>query len=453
LAHGKRSISSLAAVLLGYKRGHAVADIWWDVYNWARQQDGLERYVQQSVAGLFHHNQVEGLPKNMANRLYSKNNKLRGSVTRFESFQACPFKHFAQYGLSLKERAVFRLQAPDWGQFLHAALKDFGDRMKAEERDWGSVSPQQCKEIVNEVVDKLAPKLQNEILLSSEQHKHLVGRLKQTVVRSVRRLIEFDQVSQFKPMAMEKSFGRGLDALPPLVYMLPDEIGLEIVGQIDRLDTAEHNGKKYILVIDYKSGGAWLKLVDVCYGLRLQLLTYLLVARNAYQECLPAGVLYYFLKNPSISDVIRLDTAEVIKKSNDLLKMPGWVLAEPEVIRLLDSAIEGHSEFLKIALKKDESFYSASLPYVKTSEEFALLLSHVEKKLVETASKIMAGEIGIQPYALDKRTPCAFCQYAAFCQFDSLLPENEYRRLAKSEDADIIEKIAERGEDDNHGLV
>ena len=452
VVHAKRSISALVLVLRGYKRGQIVAEIWWDVYNWARQQAGLERYMEQAVAGLFHHNQVEKLPASLANRLYTKNNKLRGSVTRFESFQDCPFKHFAQYGLSLKERAVFRLQAPDWGQFLHAALKDFGDRMQAEDRDWGSVSPQECNDIVNEVVEQLAPKLQNEILLSSEQHKHLVGRLKRTVARSVRRLVEFDQVSKFKPMALEKSFGRGQDALPPLVYMLPDDIGLEIVGQIDRLDTAEHEGKKYMLVIDYKSGGAWLKLVDVYYGLRLQLLTYLLVARNAYQDCLPAGVLYYFLKNPSISDIVRIDENEIAKKINDLLKMPGWVLAEPEVVRLLDSAIEGYSEFLKIALKKDETFYSTSLPYVKTPEEFSLLLGHVEKKLVETARSIMAGEIDISPYALDKRTPCGFCQYSGVCQFDSLLPENEYRRLGKPEDAVIFDKMAQQ-EDKKHELV
>lgn len=452
LAHAKSSISALVSVLRGYKRGQTVSEVWWDVYNWVRQQDRLERYMEQAVAGLFHYNQVERLPVHLASRLYPKNNKLRGSVTRFESFQACPFKHFAQYGLSLKERAVFRLQAPDWGQFLHAALKDFGDRMQAEGRDWGSVSPQECNDIVTEVVEKLAPKLQNEILLSSEQHKHLVGRLKRTVARSVRRLIEFDRVSEFKPMALEKSFGRGNDALPPLVYMLSDDIGLEIVGQIDRLDTAEHEGKKYMLVIDYKSGGAWLKLVDVYYGLRLQLLTYLLVARSAYEDYLPAGVLYYFLKNPSISELVRIDTNEITKKINDLLKMPGWVLAEPEVVRLLDSAIEGYSEFLKIALKKDETFYSTSLPYVKTSEEFSLLLSHVEKKLVETARKIMAGEISISPYALEKRTPCEFCQYSAVCQFDSLLPENEYRRLARPEDSIIIEKIAQQ-EEEKHELV
>jgi ATP-dependent helicase/nuclease subunit B len=324
---------------------------------------------------------------------------------------------------------------------LHAALKGFGDSLQEAGRDWGSMSEGEYKEIVNQVVEELAPKLQNEILLSSEQHKHLVGRLKRTVTRAVRRLVEFDRVSTFKPMAMEKSFGRGDDALPPLVYMLPDDISLEIVGQIDRLDVADLEGKKYMLIIDYKSGGAWLKLVDVYYGLRLQLLTYLLVASKAYEDCLPAGVLYYFLKNPNLSDKIKLDADEICKKINGLLKMPGWVLADSQVIRLLDQSIDGYSEFLKVALKKDDTFYSNCLSYVKEPEEFQLLLRHVEKKLVDTAREIMAGNIAISPYALDKRTPCGFCQYSSVCQFDSLLPENQYRRLAKPDESSIMGKI------------
>lgn len=453
IAHGKRSISALAAVLRSYKGGEPIAGIWWDVYNWARRQQGLEQYVERSVAGLFHHNQVEFLPGSVTRRLYPKQHVLRGSVTRFESFQACPFKHFAQYGLSLKERAVFRLQAPDWGQFLHAALKGFGDQLQEAGRSWGSMDEGEYKELVHQVVEELAPKLQNEILLSSEQHKHLVGRLKRTVTRAIRRLVEFDRVSVFKPMAMEKSFGRGNDSLPPLIYMLPDDISLEIVGQIDRLDVAELDGKKYMLIIDYKSGGAWLKLVDVYYGLRLQLLTYLLVASKAYKDCLPAGVLYYFLKNPNVSDKIKLDADEICKKINGLLKMPGWVLANSQVIRLLDQTIDGYSEFLKVALKKDDTFYSNCLSYVKEPEEFQLLLCHVEKKLVDTAREIMEGNIAISPYALDKRTPCGFCQYSAVCQFDNLLPENQYRRLAKPDENSIMGEMRQGLEVETDELV
>lgn len=441
ISHPRKSISALAHVLRDYKKGEPAAPLWWDVYNWALAQEGWQAYLKQAVAGLFHWNQAGGLPKEVAKRLYVRNERIRGSVTRFESFRACPFKHFAQYGLSLKERAVFKLEAPDLGQFFHAVLKGFGERLKEEGRSWGSVEPEECTRIIGELVEALAPRLQNEILLSSEQHRHLSGRLKERVAKAVRRLTEFDRISQFKPYAFEQSFGRGKSDLPPLVYMLPDQVALEVAGQIDRLDMAEAEGKKYMLVIDYKSGGAWIKVVDVYHGLKLQLLTYLLAASRALPDCVPAGVLYYFLKNPVHSAEGPMEPADIEKEINKLLKMPGWVLADSQVVRLVDGAIDGYSEFLKIALKKDGEFYSTCLSYVKSAEEFSLLLAHVEKVLVETAQSILSGDIAIEPYSLEKRTPCAFCSYSSVCQFDRQLEENAHRMLSTEEEPVLLEKM------------
>nr|WP_092074832.1 helicase-exonuclease AddAB subunit AddB [Dendrosporobacter quercicolus]NSL48967.1 helicase-exonuclease AddAB subunit AddB [Dendrosporobacter quercicolus DSM 1736]SDN16068.1 DNA helicase/exodeoxyribonuclease V, subunit B [Dendrosporobacter quercicolus] len=452
LSHPRRALAGLAVALRQYKHGQEISPVWWDVYNWALQQGPYRRQLSQAVAGLFHANTAGSLPVELARRLYAGNKRLRGSVTRFESFRACPFKHFAQYGLSLKERAVFRLQAPDLGQFLHAALKAFGDRMQRAGRAWGSFADPEYSEHCAQIVNELAPKLQNEILLSSGQHKHLLGRLQRTIERSVRRLAEFDRVSSFKPLAFEQNFGRGEHALPPLVYPLADGYRLELAGQIDRIDQAEYNGRRYILIIDYKSGGAWLKLVDVYYGLKLQLLTYLLVVQKAagdlsgLAECLPAGVLYYFVKNPSVASTVKLSAEQIERAINQQLKMPGWVLADQEVVRLLDTAMDSKSDFLKIALKKDNSFYSSCLAYVKSSEEFSLLLEHIEAVLAETGRQILSGEIAIDPCALKSYQACSYCRYLPVCQFDRLLPENDFRKLADMAD-DIVIQALTRKED------
>lgn len=453
LVHPRRSISALAAGLRLYKNGQVISQAWWDVYNWARQQPGLTSYLLQCLAGLFHNNTVDNLPDKLAGRLYTPGARLKGSVTRFESFRACPFKHFARYGLNLKERPVFRLQAPDLGQFLHAALKKFGERMQTERREWGSIAVEELGEICGEIAAELAPRLQNEILLSSAQYQHVSRRLENTIVRAVTRLAEFDQVSKFKPLAMEKAFGWGADALPPLTYKLTDGITLELGGQIDRLDVAEHNGRKYLLVIDYKSGGAWLKLPEVYHGLKLQLLTYLLVAQNlakglvGQSDCQAAGVLYYFIKNPSLSAEIPLSPEQIAKKLNSMLKMPGWTLAEPDISRLLDSSITGRSEFLKIALSKDDTFWRNCQAYIKTADEFRLLLDYVGQMLITTGCDIVAGDIAIRPYMLEQQTPCGYCPYSPVCQFDRLLPENDYRRLAKADDVTIMAELTGKGED------
>lgn len=453
LTHPRRSLSLLAASLRRYKDGESISTAWWDLYNWLLQQPDYRLATERALAGLFHDNRSYTIAPAMAQSLYSRGGRLRGSVTRFESFRSCPFKHFAQYGLKLQERPVFRLAAPDMGQFLHAALKAFGDGLAQEQRPWGSVQPNECNERCRQIVEQLAPRLQNEILLSSEQNQHVLQRLTATIQQTVWRLIEFDRVSSFKPVALEKSFGRGqADSLPSLVYPLASGLCLELIGQIDRLDYVKHQETGYLLVIDYKSGGAWLTLTEVYHGLKLQLLTYLLVAARECAgltgdtTCEPAGVLYYFLRSPAAVGDGPLSEGEIIKKLNGQLKMPGWIVADPDIVKLLDASIAGYSEFLKVALKKDGSFYSTAAPYIRTAEEFTALLAHVEHVLTDTAEQIMAGHTEIAPYWLAKKTPCSYCPYGAVCQFDQLLPENTYSRLALQSDEDVWQKLkAEEG--------
>lgn len=445
LARADRALAALACALRLYKQTGRISPAWWEVYNWALAKTGLRPQLAAALGGLFHYNQIERLPPSLPGRLYLKNDVLQGSVTRFEAFRACPFKHFAQYGLGLKERAVYQLKAPDLGQFLHAVIKAFGDKLAETRQAWGDVTPSQISELCTGIVAALAPKLQNEILLSSKQHAHLVTRLTRRAVRSISRLVAWARVSKFKPLALEQSFGRGPGALPPLTFPLPAGT-LEVAGQIDRLDEGVLEGQPYALVIDYKSGGAWLSLAEVYYGLKLQLLTYLLVAvsrRPGANACLPAGVLYYFLKNPVVSGATLKSTEQIEKEINGKLKMPGWLLADVNLAGLLDESLNGWSEFFKIAVGKN-GFYESCLDKLKTGEEFTLLLAHVEQELVAVAAAILAGETAIRPYRLAKTTPCGYCAFRPVCQFDRNLPENDYLLLPQLDDQTIMNELRQR---------
>lgn len=441
----ERALAILVRALRLYKTTGQISPVWWDVYNWARQQERWRGQLMTTLAGLFHYNQPGQLSAGLPQRLYVQNGVMRGSVTRFEAFRACPFKHFAQYGLGLKERAAYQLQAPDLGQFLHAVLKQFGESLSERGLNWGEVTPAEIGELCTRIVKELAPRLQNEILLSSKQHEHLVTRLTRRAVRAASRLAAWAEVSLFKPVALEQAFGQGQGSLPALTLSLPEST-LEIAGQIDRLDIGEYEGQRYVLVIDYKSGGAWLSLPEVYYGLKLQLLTYLLVAVSAQADkstCLPAGVLYYFLKNPVISGATLQTPAEIEKSINARLKMPGWLLADPNIAGMLDRSLNGWSEYFRIALGKN-GFYESCLDKLKTREEFTLLLGHVEQELVAVATAILGGETVIRPYRLDKATPCGYCIFRPVCQFDHNLPENEYLALAKMDDKTIMNTLRQR---------
>ncbi|WP_110954893.1 helicase-exonuclease AddAB subunit AddB [Anaerosinus massiliensis] len=442
IAQPRQALSQLLQAFRQYRQKRQISPIWQDVYNWAVAHEQIHPLLKTILSGLFHQGNVKPLPAELAGKLYTTNKRLRGSVTRFEQFRACPFQHFAQYGLMLKERAEFRFAAPDLGQLLHAALKNFGDRMQAENRSWGSVADEEYKAICGEIVDHLAPKLQNEILLSSNQHKHLLGRIKRTVEKSIKRLIEFDRVSAFSPIGLEKSFGRGKDALPPLSYALEDGYRLEITGQIDRVDSICHEGKRYFLVIDYKSGQAYINLIDVYYGLKLQLLTYLLVVQNSAKEilgekALPAGVLYYFLKNPNLTAAAKMSEAKVMTEINKKLKMPGWILADEEMVKKIDSSFH----FIKVSLTSKGTINATTKNSVKTEEEFFALLHHMDEVLVDTGKQILAGDVAVSPYQLETKQACSYCKYHSFCQFDRLLPAYTYRNLLKIDHETIMQTL------------
>lgn len=442
-ARARQSISHLPGALREAKLSGHLPKQWRDVYNWALGDAAMRPVLQKSLAGLFDDGKVAPLPKLLAGRLYAKNKRLQGSVTRFEQFRACPFRHFAQYGLKLAERPEYRFAAPDLGQFLHAAVKRFGDRLIEKNRDWGSVEEEEYKQACREIIEELAPKLQNEILLSTSQHQHLLKRIRQTVERSVRRLIAFAKVSACRPVELEASFGRGR-LLPPLTYALGEGYTLEVTGQVDRIDAFDYDGEKYFLVVDYKSGDAYLNLIDVYYGLKMQLLTYLLVVWDASQrlfgqKAIPAGVLYCFLKNPLLNEKHKISEAEALAKADALLKMPGWIMADVDVIRQIDASFK----FIKVAVTTKGEIHGANKNSVKTPEEFAALLRHMGYLLEDTGARILSGDIAASPYEINGRQACAYCRYRALCRFDPAQPGGR-RKLAKLEDEEIMKEMMKR---------
>src|SRR5699024_11356119 len=88
-------------------------------------------------------------------------------------------------------------------------------------------------------------------------------------------LSEHARLSGFTILGIELGFGFDNEGLDPLIVELPNGYELALRGRIDRVDQAIHNESLYLRIIDYKSSSRGLNLVDVYYGLALQMLTYL----------------------------------------------------------------------------------------------------------------------------------------------------------------------------------
>ena len=136
-------------------------------------------------------------------------------------------------------------------------MHQFGEILVKRQISWQDVTYEQCQQICKQIIKAIAPKLQNEILLSSNRYRHLLQRIEQLSIDSLMRLVEFAKHSEFSPKALEQDFGAN-SSMPPLLFTDEDNHKIEIIGQIDRIDFNDN----YYLVIDYKSGNAFINLLQ-----------------------------------------------------------------------------------------------------------------------------------------------------------------------------------------------
>ncbi|HDR4449776.1 TPA: helicase-exonuclease AddAB subunit AddB [Bacillus cereus] len=423
-------------------------DFWWDVYNFYVTSDEWKQKSSRVLSSLFYRNRAKKLSTAVSRDLYG--DIIKGSVSRMELFNRCAYAHFAQHGLSLRERDIFKLDAPDIGELFHAALKKIADKLLRENRTWADLSIKECEHLSVLVIEEIAPLLQRQILLSSNRHFYLKQKLQQIIFRTSIILREHAKSSGFVPVDLEVPFGMGgTGSLPPMEFSLPNGVKMEVVGRIDRVDKAEDENGTFLRIIDYKSSSKALDLTEVYYGLALQMLTYLDVVTSNAQTWMkkghaasPAGVLYFHIHNPIVEMKGDATEAEIEKEILKKFKMKGLVLGDADVVRLMDNKLStGSSDIISAGLKKDGSFSARSS--IASEQEFNVLQKYVHHTFENIGKDITEGVIDIAPYKMGNKAACTFCNFKSVCQFDESLEDNQFRSLKDMKDSEAMEKIRE----------
>lgn len=443
LVNWNQALTHVTYQLQSYKRLEPIEDLWWDTYNLLMESD-IRDQAKRILSSLFYENKATSLSEQTVTELYGT--ELIGSISRMEMFNRCPFSHYLSHGLHLQERQLYRLDAPDIGEMFHSALKYIGDLVIKGNLSWGKLTKKQIQSFVTEAIQYLAPKLQNEILLSTNRYQYLKRKLERVILRATEVIEEHAKSSAFVPYRMELAFGPKGD-LPPVQFELKNGMKMQLVGRIDRVDKAETEKGVFLRVIDYKSSSRDLNLSEVYYGLSLQMLTYLDILIR-YSEKLvgksanPAGVLYFHIHNPMIKSkkILTLDEIEELIFKD--FKMKGLILCDPDVVQMMDQTLEtGDSKIISAGLKKDGTLKATSK--VATEEDFTHLRQYVGKVFEKTGNEIASGNVEISPYKMNDKTPCAFCPFKSVCQFDSTLKENNYRVLPSLKQQEALEQVKE----------
>lgn len=410
------------------------------VYAWYYQNPDWKEKIALMLAGLFHENQEKNLSNEALTNLYKTNEKF--SISRLETYEHCPYKHFVRYALRPELKREYKLEMPDIGSIFHDSLEAFPQELAKEGLDWREISLDQAEEIAQESIDKIGREFYKGLLMSSQRNKYLLEKIKRISKRTARTLTRQLQLGDFKAWKFEL----------PFRIVLSEEDKIDIEGRIDRLDIWQNNRlENYIRVIDYKSGSKSFSLADIYNLLQVQLVIYLMATLDISEEELSgqierAGAFYFKIDDP----LIESDYEDLIEESiNKELRMDGFLLADLDLAKAMDSSLEEGkaSEVIPAKLKNDGNFDAFSQVYSK--EDLELIFTYVKKGVLASIDEIKAGKIKIEPIKNKNFIACQHCDYQALCQFNLYFPDNKYRQLANPGKKEILELMKAQVENDD----
>ncbi|MCC5891941.1 helicase-exonuclease AddAB subunit AddB [Exiguobacterium sp.] len=423
-------------------RHYPIQDTWFAVYNeLLRHPEGRER-IRLLTSALFYQNVPDPLSKDVAKSLYT--NSIRASVSRLETFQACPFRHFASYGLRLKERRLYRLEAPDIGNLYHRTIEHMSQTVKMDGKEWRDVNRDECAALAESAVELVTPEIQHAILMSSNRYGYLKKKLTDVVSKTAEVLIEQSKRDGFDPIAFELAFGSG--NFPPVSFTLSNGATCELVGRIDRVDTAQVHDQLYVRIVDYKSSKRDIDFAEIYYGLAMQMLIYLKVLieqADAWtkENVAPAAALYFHVHRPLVTPAET--DAETERKVLESYQMQGLLVDDPEVLGVMDRTAKGDTKksiVIPVKYKKDGTIDSNTAKKVVTPPQLEQLMDHAIDVAETSAEAMYDGAIGVEPYEYKERRPCQTCPYQSVCHFDEALA-NAPRQLKKLEKDDVLSRL------------
>ena len=396
--------------------GDILTDEWKTVLNYYHALE--KEKFQQILDAREYTNDAEKISKKNIEKLYGK--KLKGSVSKLEQYRTCPFAFHLKYGLKLKEKEEFKIQSLDTGTFMHEVIDTFFSELENQGSSVKDLEDDKLKEIVNKIIDDLLQTSKYYIFSSTSKFKTLTRRLRRVTLESIQYIVYTLKNSNFDLYGHEISFGSA-GKYQPITIELEDGKKVQIDGKIDRLDIGKIDDKTYVRIIDYKSRIRDLDMNKLEAGLQIQLVTYLDTVCKQ-DEFEPSGILYSGLIDSKFSlktGRMNLEEDEIKEAIRKNFKMKGVVLADINVVKMMDNHLKGGttSDIIPVGLTASENFdkrYSKIL----NQEEFNNLQEKVNDIIKEISNEILNGKIDIMPYSYKDETGCTYCDYSSICRFN-----------------------------------
>ncbi len=331
------------------------------------------------------------------------------SVSQLERYAACPFLHFSERFLALRDRPVWAPQATETGVLLHAVLERALHRLCQDLHRLDMADPA-VRDMFwqNWLTEDLDESVSGWMAAAAEQDgltrffddglRASIGRrVERVAISTLKAVIRQYRQESFLPAQLEWSFG---PSNQPLLLPVKGATSVCLRGTIDRTDRESPAGSPGsagemagggFRVVDYKSGGKKVDYDDLYLGLALQMPVYLAAYRQAYPACRPIDAAYAPMNRPVLT------------------WQSGDVPSEDVIRKHLD---------------REQGLRGMQM----RSEDIERICRYSLSQAAVLAERMLAGLFPVEPVKRQGcRPPCDFCIYQAVCGFNA--DTGAYRRL------------------------
>ena len=364
----------------------------------------------------------------------------KGSVSKLESYAACPFRFYMNYILNAKEKSIYKLKYNDIGTLTHKIMEEFSKHIKKSGTTWENADRNYTDDFVDKHISEFVKNINSDIF-ESGRNSAILNKIIKATKLSLWANVEQIKASKFKPDSFEITFGRGNSKIPAIEMEVDNGKILKLNGAIDRVDKMLNDGSVYVKIVDYKSSSKSLDINQIYYGLQLQLMLYMntLIQNKNYE----AGGMFYFKINEP--DLINAED----NKSN--LTLDDFMLNRMALNGMFDTDLTEDLDVAKIKVikrnKPVEILRDIAIDSNSKLDKSTLnkLLDYSEEIVKNIGGQMAKGNIEISPYQYNKKMPCDYCPYSIVCDFAN--SKQEKLRCIQKNDAEIWNKIIGNNEE------
>lgn len=335
------------------------------------------------------------------------------SASRVEDFYNCAFRYFCKFGLKAQPRKKAEIDPMQRGTLIHYVLEMILSTVGS------SALSQMSEDEIILLVDKFTNQYFVEEMGNADslsiRFNYSYRRLSKLIYAVVIHLAEEFKHSDFEA----KAFELGIDKdgqVKPEILTLDDGGTIQIRGSIDRVDTYEKDGQRFVRVVDYKSGKKSFNLNDILNGLNLQMFIYLFSLcedKTAKLSGTPAGVLYmHCARNMFSFDSKAVADSSIEKEESSSFKMKGIVLDDEtgDIASAMENELLGR--YIPVKLKKNGELSGK----LASLEELGLIHKKINSLVSQMGIQLHLGKIAQNPVK-DKnhKHTCDFCDYKDVC--------------------------------------